>query len=85
LLKNCFIYTASGFQDHLGDVVYVELPEVGVSVSQGKNFGAVESVKATSDINSPVSGEVVEVNRKLSEEPGLVSAAAHTSQDSSEK
>jgi glycine cleavage system H protein len=80
-----FIYTASGFQDHSGDAVYVELPEVGVSVSQGKNFGAVESVKATSDINSPVSGEVVEVNGKLSEEPGLVSAATHTSQNSSEK
>ncbi|AQK60390.1 Glycine cleavage system H protein 2 mitochondrial [Zea mays] len=64
-------------QDHLGDVVYVELPEVGVSVSQGKNFGAVESVKATSDINSPVSGEVVEVNRKLSEEPGLVNASPY--------
>jgi glycine cleavage system H protein len=62
-------------QDHLGDVVYVELPEVGISVSQGKNFGAVESVKATSDINSPVSGEVVEVNQKLSEEPGLVNAS----------
>uniref|UniRef100_M8C5W8 Lipoyl-binding domain-containing protein n=1 Tax=Aegilops tauschii TaxID=37682 RepID=M8C5W8_AEGTA len=45
-------------KDHLGDVVYVELPEVGASVSQGTNFGAVESVKATSDINSPVSGEV---------------------------
>ncbi|XP_044507805.1 glycine cleavage system H protein 2, mitochondrial-like isoform X2 [Mangifera indica] len=43
-------------QDHLGDVVYVELPEVGVSVSQGGSFGAVESVKATSDVDSPVSG-----------------------------
>ncbi|KAF8691186.1 hypothetical protein HU200_040303 [Digitaria exilis] len=66
-----------GFQDHLGDVVYVELPEVGISVSQGKNFGAVESVKATSDINSPVSGEVIEVNEKLSEEPGLVNASPY--------
>ena len=65
----------------MGDVVYVELPEVGVSVSQGKNFGAVESVKATSDINSPVSGEVVEVNEKLSEEPGLVSVPTHISQN----
>ncbi|XP_062223972.1 glycine cleavage system H protein 2, mitochondrial-like [Phragmites australis] len=64
-------------QDHLGDVVYVELPEVGSSVSQGKNFGAVESVKATSDINSPVSGEVVAVNDKLSEEPGLVNASPY--------
>ncbi|KAG1331900.1 putative RuBisCO large subunit-binding protein subunit alpha, chloroplastic [Cocos nucifera] len=58
-------------QDHLGDVVYVELPEVGSNVTQGKNFGAVESVKATSDINSPVSGEVVEVNSELNNSPGL--------------
>uniref|UniRef100_A0A8R7UQS2 Glycine cleavage system H protein n=1 Tax=Triticum urartu TaxID=4572 RepID=A0A8R7UQS2_TRIUA len=61
-----------GFQDHLGDVVYVELPEVGASVSQGTNFGAVESVKATSDINSPVSGEVIAVNDELLEKPALV-------------
>jgi hypothetical protein len=66
-------------QDHLGDVVFVELPEVGNSVSQGNNFGAVESVKATSDVNSPVSGEVVEVNKKLSEEPGLVSCGSTVS------
>lgn len=62
-----------GFQDHLGDVVYVELPEVGASVSQGVNFGAVESVKATSDINSPVSGEIIAVNDELLEKPALVS------------
>ena len=60
-------------QDHLGDVVYVELPEVGANVSQGGSFGAVESVKATSDINSPVSGKVAEVNEELSSSPGLVS------------
>nr|GEZ91339.1 glycine cleavage system H protein 2, mitochondrial-like [Tanacetum cinerariifolium] len=60
-------------QDHLGDVVYVELPEVGTAVTQGSGFGAVESVKATSDINSPVSGKVVEVNQELSTSPGLIS------------
>ena len=60
-------------QDHLGDVVYVELPEVGAPVSHGSSFGAVESVKATSDINSPVSGKVVEVNEELNNSPGLVS------------
>lgn len=60
-------------QDHLGDVVYVEFPEVGASVEQFGSFGAVESVKATSDINSPVSGKVVEFNEKLNGEPGLVS------------
>lgn len=59
-------------QDHLGEVVFVELPEAGKPVSQGSSFGAVESVKATSDINSPISGEVVEVNTKLTESPGLV-------------
>lgn len=63
-------------QDHLGDVVYVELPEVGAAVTQGDGFGAVESVKATSDINSPVSGKVVEVNEKLSSSPALVSFIA---------
>lgn len=60
-------------QDHLGDVVYVELPEVGVSVTHGQSFGAVESVKATSDVNSPVSGKIVEVNHKLESSPALVS------------
>ena len=59
-------------QDHLGDVVYVELPDKGVSVKQGGAFGAVESVKATSDVNSPVSGKVVEVNEELNSSPGLV-------------
>ncbi|CAA0832230.1 Glycine cleavage system H protein 2-mitochondrial [Striga hermonthica] len=64
-------------QDHLGDVVYVELPEEGAEVKQGSSFGAVESVKATSDINSPVSGRVVEVNTKLTESPGLVNASPY--------
>ncbi|KAL0785676.1 hypothetical protein Bca101_001922 [Brassica carinata] len=64
-------------QDHLGDVVYVELPDLGRSVSQGESFGAVESVKATSDINSPVSGKVVEVNEVLSESPGLVNTSPY--------
>ncbi|XP_009761418.1 glycine cleavage system H protein 2, mitochondrial [Nicotiana tabacum] len=64
-------------QDHLGDVVYVELPEVGASVTQSGSFGAVESVKATSDINSPVSGKVVEVNEKLNDTPGLVNESPY--------
>ncbi|CAM8949851.1 hypothetical protein QQ045_024812 [Rhodiola kirilowii] len=64
-------------QDHLGDVVYVELPEVGVQVKQGESFGAVESVKATSDINSPVSGKVTEVNEELSSSPGLVNGSPY--------
>lgn len=59
-------------QDHLGEVVFVEVPEPGGSVAQGSSFGAVESVKATSDVNSPISGDIVEVNTKLTESPGLV-------------
>ncbi|URD81571.1 Glycine cleavage system H protein [Musa troglodytarum] len=59
-----------GITDH-AQVVYVELPEVSATVAQGKGFGAVESVKATSDVNSPVSGEVVEVNSELTGSPGL--------------
>ncbi|KAJ8633778.1 hypothetical protein MRB53_027114 [Persea americana] len=64
-------------QDHLGEVVFVELPESGLSVSKGGSFGAVESVKATSDINSPVSGEVIEVNTKLTESPGLINSSPY--------
>uniref|UniRef100_A0A2P2LDD2 Glycine cleavage system H protein 3 n=1 Tax=Rhizophora mucronata TaxID=61149 RepID=A0A2P2LDD2_RHIMU len=59
-------------QGHLGEVVFVDLPETGHSVTQGGSFGAVESVKATSDVMSPITGEIVEVNPKLKEEPGLV-------------
>ncbi|CAJ1928991.1 unnamed protein product [Sphenostylis stenocarpa] len=64
-------------QDHLGEVVYVELPESGRAVSKNSGFGAVESVKATSDINSPISGEIVEVNKKLTETPGLVNSSPY--------
>ena len=71
--KSAVVGITDHAQDHLGDVVYVELPEAGTTVTQGSSFGAVESVKATSDINSPVSGKVVEVNEELSSSPGLVS------------
>ncbi|KAJ6374721.1 hypothetical protein OIU78_030244 [Salix suchowensis] len=64
-------------QDHLGDVVFVELPEVGATVSQGSGFGAVESVKATSDVYSPVSGNVIEVNEELNNSPGLVNSSPY--------
>ena len=59
-------------QEALGDVVYVDLPEVGKTISQGEAFGSVESVKAVSDVYAPVSGEIVEVNSELTESPGLV-------------
>ena len=64
-------------QQQLGDVVYVELPEVGRTFKQGEQFGAIESVKAVSDLFSPVSGEVVEVNTSLAENPEVVNKDAH--------
>ncbi|MDE0204374.1 MAG: glycine cleavage system protein GcvH [Rhodospirillaceae bacterium] len=59
-------------QDQLGDVVYVELPEVGRTVAQNEEAAVVESVKAASEVYAPVSGEVVEVNQALEDDPALV-------------
>jgi glycine cleavage system H protein len=59
-------------QEQLGDVVFVELPKVGATVSAAKTFGVVESVKAVSDLYAPLSGEVVEVNGELPQKPELV-------------
>jgi glycine cleavage system H protein len=59
-------------QDALGDVVFVELPEVGATLAAGDDAGVVESVKAASDIYSPVGGEVIAVNEQLEDEPELV-------------
>lgn len=56
-------------QDQLGDVVFVELPEVGDTLEAGATLGVVESVKAVSDVYAPVSGEVVEINEELPDEP----------------
>jgi len=56
-------------QESLGDIVFVDLPEIGEQYDAGDPFGTVESVKAVSDIYSPATGEVVEVNEKLKEEP----------------
>ena len=59
-------------QHELGNVVYVDMPEVDDEVTAGEEFGAVESVKAASDLNSPVSGTVVEVNEALEDTPELI-------------
>ncbi|WP_286973764.1 glycine cleavage system protein GcvH [Acetomicrobium sp. UBA5826] len=59
-------------QGHLGDIVYVELPEVGSLVEAGEALCSIESVKAASDVYSPVSGEIAEVNDALEGEPGLL-------------
>ncbi|MEK6709866.1 MAG: glycine cleavage system protein GcvH [Nitrospinota bacterium] len=61
-------------QSELGDVVYVELPEVGTEVEANSTFGVVESVKAVSDLYAPVTGSVTEINRQLEEEPELVNS-----------
>ena len=63
-------------QNALGNVVYVDLPEVDDEVVAGEEFGAVESVKAASDLNSPVSGTVVEVNEALEDTPELINQDA---------
>lgn len=63
-------------QNALGNVVYVDMPEVNDEVEAGEEFGAVESVKAASDLNSPVSGTVVEVNEALEDTPELVNKDA---------
>ena len=65
-------------QHALGNIVYVDMPEVGDEVTQGDDFGAVESVKAASDLLSPVSGEVVEVNSDLEDKPELINEDAFT-------
>ena len=64
-------------QQQLGDVVYIELPEVGAKVKQGQSFGTIESVKAVSELYSPVTGEIVEVNSALKDKPESVNANPH--------
>jgi glycine cleavage system H protein len=64
-------------QDQLGDVVYLELPKVGRTLKAGEPYGTVESVKATSDLNAPASGEVVEINSALESTPELVNGAPY--------
>ena len=59
-------------QDNLQDVVYVELPEVGVTLAKGEIFGVVESVKTASDLYMPMGGEIVEVNNELDDSPEIV-------------
>ena len=64
-------------QDSLGDVVFVELPEVGTTVETGKAFGVVESVKAVSDIYAPVSGTVEEINEELVDAPEIINTSPY--------
>jgi glycine cleavage system H protein len=65
-------------QQQLGDVVFVELPDVGSSVTAGKSFGSIESVKAVSELFAPVNGEVTEVNEALKSHPEAVNKEPHS-------
>ena len=64
-------------QKQLGDVVYVELPQIGIELDFHQSFGVVESVKAVSDIYAPIAGEVVEINEGLNDSPELINEAPH--------
>ena len=66
-------------QESLGDVVYVELPDVGAVVTQGQAFGTIESVKAVSELYAPISGEVIDVNAALKQKPEGVNTDPHGS------
>jgi glycine cleavage system H protein len=66
-------------QQQLGDVVYIDLPEVGTKLKQGQSFGTIESVKAVSELYAPVSGEVIEVNSALKDKPETVNSNPHGS------
>lgn len=72
-----FIGISDYAQHALGNVVYVDMPEVEDEVSVGEEFGAVESVKAASDLISPVTGVVVEVNEELEDQPELINSDAY--------
>jgi glycine cleavage system H protein len=64
-------------QKQLGDVVYVDLPEVGTKLTAGQPFGTIESVKAVSELFAPLSGEVIEVNTELKDHPELINSKPH--------
>jgi glycine cleavage system H protein len=64
-------------QNNLGDIVFVDLPKVGATIEKGKVFGSVESVKAVSDLYSPVTGTVIEVNEELATAPEKINTDAH--------
>jgi glycine cleavage system H protein len=68
----CTVGITDYAQDQLGDIVFVDLPEVGATLARGSEFGTLESVKAVSEIYAPISGEVVEINAALADIPALV-------------
>lgn len=71
--EEAYIGISAYAAQEMGDIVYVELPEEGDAVTAGEPFGSVEAVKAVEDINSPMSGEVIEINEELEDAPEMVS------------
>jgi glycine cleavage system H protein len=65
-------------QQQLGDIVFIELPEVGTAIKRGEPFGVIESVKAVSDLYAPISGQVVEINPELADRPESVNESCYT-------
>jgi glycine cleavage system H protein len=76
--KTATVGITSHAQESLGDIVFVELPKVGTEVTKGKTFGSVESVKAVSDLYSPASGTVTEINADLATAPESINKDAHS-------
>ncbi len=74
---SAFVGIAEYAQNALGDITFVELPEVGVEVDQFEQFASVESVKAASDIFAPISGKIIEVNQNLSSSPELMNKSCY--------
>jgi len=70
--EECTVGITDYAQGELGDIVYLELPEVGSSAKQSTTFGTIEAVKAASDLYSPITGEIVAVNTKLEDNPELI-------------
>jgi len=64
-------------QKSLGDVTYVDLPDVGTQLNKGESFGSVESVKAVSDLYAPITGEIIAINEKINDEPEIVNSTPY--------
>ena len=75
----CTVGITDFAQSQLGDIVFVELPEPGTQLDSGASFGVVESIKSVSDLYSPISGEVLEVNNELEDSPELCNSAPYES------
>ena len=75
--ETCVIGVTDYAQQQLGDIVFIELPDVGTTIEQGEPFGVIESVKAVSDLYAPLSGRVLAVNTDLAEHPELVNSECY--------